>query len=189
MFLYLATRPHPWDYRLFLLRHVSLLKGLPEWRIRVLLPQRLRKAKALYHGAFLDQLVRTLDPWVVEQLMVFFKACRTGGGHVSAPVDPYLAKVYQRFGAIRFRALYKTWRRLGDIATGSIAHGALIRDAYQRGEGGVEYQELRPQSLQLTARIAHDHGPRRGDKRRTRAVVPPSDGAPPPDPPTALVTS
>ncbi|HQX82527.1 MAG TPA: hypothetical protein PKW63_12265 [Vicinamibacterales bacterium] len=188
VFLYLATRPHPWDYRLFLLRHVSLLKGLPEWRIRVLLPRRLRKAKALYHGAFLDQLVRTLDPWVVEQLLVFFKACRTGGGHVSAPVDPYLATVYQRFGAIRFRALYRTWRRLGDIATGSIAHGMLIRDAYQRGEGGVEYQELRRQYLQLTALIAHDHGPRRGDKRRTRAVVPLFDDAPPSDPPTALVT-
>lgn len=166
-------RANPWDFRLFLLRHVTLLQGVCRWRIRVLLPARLRKAKALYRHAFLDQVVRTIDPWTIDRLETFFKACRKTGAHVSRPEDPDVAKAYQRFGATRFRALYRTWLRLGDVTTFSIARGHLIRDAYERGEGRIEFQELPGQYLQLTSLIGHDGVEVRGDKRRTRAVVPP----------------
>ncbi len=188
VFLYLATRPHPWDFRLFLLRHVTLLHGVHRWRVRVLLPSRIRKAKALYRFAFLDQIVRTVDPWTIDRLAEFFKACRKTGGHVSRPADPDLVKVYRSFGAIRFRALYRTWLRLGDITTFSIANGHLIHDAYERGEGGVDFQELPRQYLQLTRLIASDRVEVSGDKRKTRAVVPPTGHTPSADPPSPLVT-
>lgn len=189
VFLYLATTPYPWDFRQFLLRHVSLLQGVHRWRIRVLLPSRIRKAKALYRYAFLDQIVRTVDPWTIDRLSEFFKACRKTGAHVSRPEDPDLVKVYRSFGAIRFRALYRTWLRLGDITTFSIANGHLIHDAYERGEGGIDFQELPRQYLQLTRLIASDRVEVNGDKRITRAVVPPSTDTPPVDPLSPLVTS
>jgi hypothetical protein len=87
------------------------------WRIRVLLPARLRKAKALHRFAFLDQVVRTIDPWTIDRLETFFKACRKTGAHISRPEDPEVAKAYRRFGAIRVPALYRTWLRLGDHTT------------------------------------------------------------------------
>src|SRR6266576_3070278 len=40
VFLYLATREVPIDFRMFLLRHADLLKSVDEWTIRVLLPRR-----------------------------------------------------------------------------------------------------------------------------------------------------
>lgn len=189
VFLYLATRPHPWDFRLFLLRHVSLLQGVHRWRVRVLLPSRIRKAKALYRYAFLDQVVRTVDPWTIDRLAEFFKACRKTGSHVSRPENQDLVKVYRSFGAIRFRALYRAWLRLGDITTFSIANGHLIHDAYERGEGGIDFQELPRQYLQLTRLIASDRVEVSGDKRKTRALVPPPTDTPPVDPPSPLVTS
>lgn len=188
VFLYLATRANPWDFRLFLLRYVTLLQGVYRWRIRVLLPARLRKAKALYRHAFLDQIVRTIEPWTIDRLETFFKACRKTGAHVSRPEDPDVAKAYQRFGATRFRALYRTWLRLGDVTTFSIARGHLIHDAYERGEGRIEFQELPHQYLQLTSLIGHDRVDVRGDKRRRRAVVPPPTSPPTTDPSSSLVT-
>jgi hypothetical protein len=51
VFLYLATREVPIDFRAFLLQHADLLKAVDEWTIRVLLPRRFRKAAALYRYA------------------------------------------------------------------------------------------------------------------------------------------
>ena len=46
VFLYLATREVPNEFRMFLLRDADLLKSVDEWTIRVLLPRRFRKAAA-----------------------------------------------------------------------------------------------------------------------------------------------
>lgn len=47
VFLYLATREVPMDFRVFLVRHADPLPRVTEWTIRVLLPRRLKKAAAL----------------------------------------------------------------------------------------------------------------------------------------------
>src|ERR1043166_2771333 len=54
VFLSLATREVPMDFRVFLLNHAGLLPWTDEWTIRVLLPRRLRKAAALYRYALRD---------------------------------------------------------------------------------------------------------------------------------------
>src|SRR4030095_13531644 len=60
VFLYLATREVPIDFRMFLLRHADLLKSVDEWTIRVLLPRRFRKAAALYRYAVRDAFLMPL---------------------------------------------------------------------------------------------------------------------------------
>src|SRR5437867_3423002 len=74
VFLYLATREQPTDFRLFLLRHADLLKWVDEWTIRVLLPRRFRKAAALYRYAVRDAFLMPLTPGQVEQLDWYFRA-------------------------------------------------------------------------------------------------------------------
>ena len=68
VFLYLATRDVPLDFRVFLLRHIDLLKAVNEWTIRVLMPRRLRRAAALYRYAVRDTFLMPLDSREVGEL-------------------------------------------------------------------------------------------------------------------------
>ena len=45
VFVYLVTRPSPMDFRLFLLRHVPLLRVLFRWTVRLLLPRQAREGQ------------------------------------------------------------------------------------------------------------------------------------------------
>ena len=51
VFLYLVNRPTPVDFRAFLHRHAELLRALPEWELRLLVPRHLVKAAPLYEDA------------------------------------------------------------------------------------------------------------------------------------------
>src|SRR5262249_42595488 len=48
VFVYLVTRPSPMDFRLFLLRHMPLLRVLFRWTVRLLFPRKLLKARLAY---------------------------------------------------------------------------------------------------------------------------------------------
>lgn len=62
VFLYLVTRCNPSDFRHFLHRHAHLLRALPRWTIRLLVPAPLRGAARLYREAARDVLVARLTP-------------------------------------------------------------------------------------------------------------------------------
>jgi len=152
VFLYLATREVPTDFRLFLLRHVELLAAVDEWTIRVLVPRRLRKAAALYRYALRDTLMMPLGPSDVEPLDWYF---RWRDGHVvcpSADRDLDLATARRTFAAARFEALYRMWQRHG-VRILWAAQSTVLRDHLQRGWGRLEFVELRHQYLQLTPLI------------------------------------
>jgi hypothetical protein len=55
-------------------RHAELLRALPEWTIRLLIPRRFRKAAALYRYAVRDEFATPLKPSTVEELEWFFRA-------------------------------------------------------------------------------------------------------------------
>jgi hypothetical protein len=149
VFLYLATREVPAEFRLFLLRHADLFRHLDEWTIRLLVPRRFRKAGALYRYAVRDAFGTPLRPHEVNELDWFFRA-RQGRATEPAP-DPDLtvATGAQKFGAARFRALQRRWEAEGLSALWS-AQSTTLSDQLQRGEGRVEFVELSHQYLQLT---------------------------------------
>jgi hypothetical protein len=60
--VYLVTRPSPMDFRLFLLRHVALLRVLFRWIVRLLLPRKLVKARLAYLHAAREQLATPVTP-------------------------------------------------------------------------------------------------------------------------------
>lgn len=149
VFLYLATREVPIDFRMFLLRLADLLKSVNEWTIRVLLPRRFRKAAALYRYAVRDAFLLPLTPQQTEELDWYFRARR---GEVVCPSrdrDLDLATAAQKFGATPSEALYRMWLRR-DVQALWAMQGTTLRDQLQRGEGRVEFAELRHQYLQLT---------------------------------------
>src|SRR5918999_5308436 len=81
VFLYLATRPMPMEFRLFLERHAELLRTLPEWTVRLLIPRHLQSARFRYEQAFREQVGTPLRRPVIEELTWFFHTRRAGGRH------------------------------------------------------------------------------------------------------------
>ena len=63
VFVYLVTRPSPMDFRLFLLRHMPLLRVLFRWTVRLLLPRKLVKARLAYLHAAREHLATPLTPF------------------------------------------------------------------------------------------------------------------------------
>ena len=151
VFLYLVTRDVPADFRMFLHRHAELLRALPEWTIRLLIPRRFRKAAALYRYAVRDEFATPLKPSTVEELEWFFRA-RQGDAQTSPPADLDLATAARKFGAARFRALHREWQREGNAALWA-AQSHTLRDALTRGDGRIEFVELSHQYLQLTSLV------------------------------------
>jgi hypothetical protein len=146
VFLYLATRDVPNEFRVFLLRHADLLKSVDEWTIRVLLPRRFRKAAALHRYAIRDAFMMPLTPRDTEELDWYFRARRGEVVCPSADRDLDLTTAAQKFGAARFEALYRMWQQR-DVQALWAMQGPTLRDQLQRGLGRVEFAELPHQTL------------------------------------------
>jgi len=149
VFLYLATREVPTDFRVFLLRHIDLLGSVDEWTIRVLLPRRFRKAAALYRYAFRDAFLLPLTPTDVEQLDWYFRGRQGAAVCPSPDPDLDLAIARRKFAAARFEAIYRMWQRHGAQVLSAL-QSTILKDHLQRGWGRLEFAELPHQYLQLT---------------------------------------
>jgi hypothetical protein len=164
--VYLATREEPMDFRVFLLRHVNLLRSVDEWSIRVLLPRRFRKAAALYRYAVRDAFMMPLNRYDTAELDWYFRARR--GELVCPPPEReyHLTTTARKFGAARFEALHRMWQQRGHEALSTMEY-PVLRDQLQRGWGRLEFVDLPHQYLQLTPLIGvggrADDGPHRGD--------------------------
>jgi hypothetical protein len=116
VFLYLVTRDVPVDFRLFLLRHAELFRTVRQFTVRLLVPPRFRKSTSLYRFAFRDELGMPVDPTTAEQLQAYFRRRQQARGHFTEPADEELEKAFRKFGAARFKALYRWWLLRGDPA-------------------------------------------------------------------------
>ncbi len=151
-FVYLVTRDLPVDFRMFLLRHAELLRVVHQWTVRLLIPRRFRKATTLYCQAFRDELARPLDPSIANRLPQYFREHQGNGGHLSQPSDEELARAFRRFGAARFRALYRMWLSDGDRGVWAAA-SVTLRDSLAHGDGRLECVQVPHQYLQLTSLV------------------------------------
>ncbi|MGH9162411.1 MAG: hypothetical protein ACRD2X_20795 [Vicinamibacteraceae bacterium] len=137
VFLYLVTRSTPMDFRLFLEHHAELLRSLPAWTIRLLVPRHLRDAAALHREAFAEHLTRPLPAEVVDEMRWYFRACRDAG------VDPderyYRAQT--AFAGPRFRALYRQWLMDGERVLDAVM-SPVLADLVDRRVGVLDCQVL-----------------------------------------------
>lgn len=137
VFMYLITRPSPIEFRAFLEHHADLLRALPAWTIRLLVPQHLAKASGAYTAAFLEQLSMPLRPETRDELQWYFDARRAGLG----TRDARFRRASEAFAAPRFQALYRTWQERGDGVVQSTVSPALA-DAINRRVGQLECRVL-----------------------------------------------
>src|SRR5262249_29182110 len=132
-FLYLLTQDVPIDFRQFLERHAELLRSLPAWTVRLLVPRHKTQATTLYEAAFHEQLAAPLRPAVLEDVRWFFHARRSPGHGPSERFD----QAVKAFSAPRFRALYRAWLERGDAVLDATLSPTLA-DAIARGTGRLE---------------------------------------------------
>jgi len=149
VFLYLMTRPSPIEFRAFLEHHAELLRGLPAWTVRLLIPRHLSKATGLYTAAFLEQLAMPLRPETRDELRWYFEARASGQG----TRDARFLRATEAFGAPRFQALYRVWQERGDQVVQAAVSPSLA-DVIARGVGRLECHVLAHRYRHLSPLLA-----------------------------------
>jgi hypothetical protein len=137
VFLYLVMRDLPIDFRAFLERHAELLRALPAWTVRLLVPRHKTDAIPLYEAAFHEQLASPLRPSLLDDVRWYFRARRSPPKGAHQRFD----QAVRAFGAPRFQALYRAWLERGDPVLDATMSTTLA-DAIARKTGQLECHVL-----------------------------------------------
>lgn len=137
LFLYLATERRPAGFRAFLERHAELLRSLPAWTVRLLVPWIRRESLPAYEEAFAQQLASPLSPTMLNDLRWYFHARSTHQGEV----DERFHEAAYAFDTPRFRALYQAYVQQGEAVLDATLSPTLP-DAIARRTGQLECHVL-----------------------------------------------
>jgi hypothetical protein len=140
--VYVVLDPTLNDFRLFLERHSAVLRALPAWTVRVVIPPQFEDMAQRVKRAFITQLVMPpLSPEKIAVVRRRFEAVRTRHYPFDfGPTDHYVENRDQ-LAAPKFHALFKVWKIEGDAALAGLASGA-IHDAVVSEVGRIETLEL-----------------------------------------------
>src|SRR5687768_2570988 len=124
--VYVVTDPWLDEFRVFLERHAALLRALPAWTLRIVVPPQFpgigQRAKQLVW----NQLLTPLKPPVIEELRWYFEMVRTHPAPSRCDdLDQRFYKARDTFSAPRFKALYKVWKQDGNTALAEVGSHAI----------------------------------------------------------------
>ena len=147
--LYLLSEPIGDDFRIFLRRHAELLRALPAWSIRLLVPTGVESEVVdAYESVFREELATPLHPTVANELRWFYQSA-----DITGTVDrTRLRRARRAFGAPRFRAIRKAWLQDGDRVV-DVAMSTSLADAIARESGRFERHELSRQYFHLSSMV------------------------------------
>lgn len=129
VFLYLVTNRSTTDLRRFLQRHAGLLRALPRWCVRLVIPAPLHEAHAACRAAIREVLASPITLDEAAALKARFRAAEAGAQPL--PVAP------RRLTATHVRQLERAWRDHGDRALDAAVSRALAEALAER-RGRVE---------------------------------------------------
>lgn len=140
--VYVVTDPWLDEFRVFLERHAALLRALPAWTLRIVVPPQFPDIAQRAKQVVWNQLLTPLRTETLDELRWYFEQARTH----SAPsrcndLHERFNKARGAFSAPRFKALYRVWRQDGEVALAE-AGSHTISDAVKAGAGRVETLEL-----------------------------------------------
>lgn len=142
----------PVDFRLFLWRHTELLRALPRWTIRVLVPQPFTKAIRVFGHAARETLATPIPAAAAEELQWYCRERKRREETPTLAADDRFRKAATAFRAPRFGVLYRLWREAGDTAIWN-AQSPVLRDALEVQKGRVEFVQLSHQYLHLASLV------------------------------------
>lgn len=131
-----------YDFRAFLHRHAELLRLLPTWTIRLLVPQHFTCSLSRYVAAFRDEMETSLSAATVDELRWYFRERRDRSqSRASSAGDRRFLVAKEAFASTRFRSLYDAWSRSGERVLDD-AGSPILADAVSRGTGRLETHVL-----------------------------------------------
>jgi hypothetical protein len=146
---YLITRSAPVDFRAFLLRHFTMLKPLHKWTLRLLVPERFKKAIPVYQRAVREELGTPLRPSNADELQWLFQQRKRALSEAAFILDHRFVEASKQFSAPRFKVLYRLWLQHGDEVLWN-TYSTLLAEKFDRGLASVEVVVLSRQYLHLT---------------------------------------
>lgn len=130
------------DFRLFLERHSAVLRALPAWTVRVVIPPQFSDLAQRVKQVFSTQLgTPAMSQEAIAAVRQRFESVRTQHYPFDfGPTDHYVEN-RDLLAAPKYHVLFKLWKKEGDAALASLASG-VIQDAVQAGAGQIETLEL-----------------------------------------------
>ena len=140
--VYVVLDPTLNDFRLFLERHSAVLRALPAWTVRVVIPPQFSDLAQRVKQAFFTQLAMpALSPEDIAVVRQRFESVRTQHYPFDfGPTDHYVEN-RDLLAAPKYHVLFKLWKKEGDAALAGLA-SAVIQDAVKAEAGRVETLEL-----------------------------------------------
>jgi len=140
--VYVVTDPTLDDFRDFLERHAALLRALPAWTLRTVVPPQFPDVAQRAKQVVWNQLLTPLRTEVLDELRWYFEQLRSHPTPSrSDDLDERFYEARDAFSAPRFKALYTAWKQDGELVLASAGCRA-ISDAVDAGSGRVETLEL-----------------------------------------------
>jgi hypothetical protein len=141
VFTYLVTAYDTAALRGFVQRHADLLRALPGWTFRLIVPQQIADSIARFEGVVRDELT-PLEPRLLAELKSYFaKGRSTPNPRALSFEDPEFWEHQAAFSSPRFQQLYRRWLTDGDSVFEALASSA-ITEALERGTGAIESHVL-----------------------------------------------
>ena len=152
VFLYLVTGENPLEFRGFLHRHHALLRVLPRWEIRLLVPARLAPRVRRFVSAAIEELASPIASSEPTDLRWYFEQQRLVNAGRASDDPTRFAALRRAFSVQRYRALYRTWQDNGDMSLYD-ATSPLLSAAMEVEEGRVTKHVLPHDYLRLTTLV------------------------------------
>jgi hypothetical protein len=140
--VYVVTDPWLDEFRVFLERHATLLRALPAWTLRIVVPPQFPDIAQRSKQVVWNQLLTPLRSETLDELRWYFEQARTHPAPSRCTdLDERFYRARDAFSEPRFKALYRAWKQDGESAfIGAGSH--VISEVVQAGAGHVETLEL-----------------------------------------------
>jgi hypothetical protein len=140
--VYVVSDPWLDEFRVFLERHAALLRSLPSWTLRIVVPPQFPDIAQRSKQVVWNQLLTPLGTETLDEIRWYFEQVRSHPTPSrSDDLDERFYRARDAFSAPRFKALYKAWKQDGESTLAS-AGSRAISDAVDTGVGRVETLEL-----------------------------------------------
>jgi len=161
--VYLANKPWTDDFRTFLVGHTSLLGVTPTWTLRLVFPQSIRRAVAVYQTVVHEELESRLDADTIRELQHYFFHRRRGTDLTTLPesLQAILTRYAKVYGGPRFTHLYRRW--LTDEHAALTPVSPAIQAAFAAGRAALECVILPHTYDHLIPLVGRQHLPRRSN--------------------------
>jgi hypothetical protein len=168
VFLYLATDPEVGRFRAFLQRHFELLRELPAWTLRIVVPPWPAHLSEPYMKTAREDLTTVLGPSTLDALRWYFgERRRLADKGYETPDPERFDHTKDAFNTPRYHLLYRRWLTDGDSVFDLVSSGG-VTDAIARGAGRIECVVLPHRYVHLsplvTSTVRKPKGAEEGDR-------------------------